>query len=334
MPRFFMLLLACCWTQWLSTQELFTIKGEAQGTYYIIKYVAVKEVNCRQGIDTIFNKMDASLSLYKPGSLINRFNEQGDGVRMDSYMAAVLRKSLEVYKISGGLFDITVKPLVDAWGFGVKRHREVPKRENIREILKHVGSRYLLIDGDSLLKKKPGVQIDCNGIAQGYTVDVICEYLSSLGIENYLVDVGGELRSKGKNPKNRNWTIGIERPESDGDRVYPSMATIVLNGQGVATSGNYRRFFDEGEIRYTHTINPKTGEALHHKVISVTVVAPDCITADAYDNVFFLMGVEKGLKFARQHPELKLAVHYVFKDGNGQTREKYSAAFEQLLLKK
>ena len=302
-------------------------EGKAQGTYYIVKYVSADTTSLQHSIDSIFNAIDQSLSLYRPGSLINRFNA-GDRIRMDVHMHAVIKKSLWISKITAGAFDITVKPLVDVWGFGVHRPavQTVPSADTLKQLLQHVGYRYLQVKGSLLIRRRAGVEIDCNGIAQGYSADVLAHFLEQKGIMNYLVDVGGELCSKGANQQHRIWTVGIERHD-------PVQTIIQLKDKAITTSGNYRRFFDQGGTRFAHTIDPVSGQALHSNIISVTVLADNAITADGFDNALILMGVEKSMEFIRQHPQYGLEVYFIYKDTDGTIKEKFSPGFKNLLIK-
>jgi thiamine biosynthesis lipoprotein len=314
-------------------QRLVTVEGKAQGTYYIIKYLSDDTSSLQPAIDSVFAAIDQSLSLYKPGSLINRFNE-GNTVQMDAHMQTVVLRSIQISKATKGAFDITVKPLVDAWGFGVHKPtiQQVLVADSLKRILQYVGYRYLQVRGQQLSKKKKGVEIDCNGIAQGYTSDVMARFLEQKGINNYLVDVGGELCSSGHNQHGKIWTVGIERPAGNDD-AYPVQTLLTLDNRAITTSGNYRRFFDQGGTRFAHSIDPATGEALHSNIISVTVIAKDAITADGFDNALILMGVEKGLSFIQQHPEYGLEAYFIFKDGNGKIQERFSPGFEHLLIR-
>lgn len=313
-------------------QRLVTMEGKAQGTYYIIKYLSDDPSSLQHEIDSVFADIDRSLSLYKPGSLINRFNE-GNAVHMDPHMQAVVTRSLQISKATNGAFDITVKPLVDAWGFGVHKPamQKRPSADTLKHILQYVGYRHLQVRGTRLTKTKRGVEIDCNGIAQGFTSDVMSRFLEQKGIRNYLVDVGGELCSSGHNQHGKIWTVGIERPADNG--AYPVQALLALDNKAVTTSGNYRRFFDEGGTRFAHSIDPATGEALHSNIISVTVIAKDAITADGFDNALILMGVERGLAFIGQHPEYGLEAYFIYKDESGKIQERFSPGFEALLIR-
>lgn len=314
-------------------QRLVTIEGKAQGTYYIIKYLSDDSASLQHSVDSVFADIDQSLSLYKPGSLINRFNE-GSTVQMDLHMQTVVMRSLQISKATKGAFDITVKPLVDVWGFGVRKPvtQQIPAADTLQRILRYVGYQYLQVRGQQLSKKKKGVEIDCNGIAQGYTSDVMARFLEQNGIRNYLVDVGGELRSSGHNQHGKIWTVGIERPATD-DNDYPVQALLTLDNKAITTSGNYRRFFDQGGTRFAHSIDPATGQALHSNIVSVTVIAKDAITADGFDNALILMGVERGLSFINQHPEYGLEAYFIFKDKNGKIQERFSPGFERLLIR-
>ncbi|HEU4551552.1 MAG TPA: FAD:protein FMN transferase [Chitinophaga sp.] len=312
-------------------QHLQVCEGKAQGTYYIVKYISSDTASLQHAIDSIFEQIDQSLSLYRPGSLICRFNA-GRQVQMDAHMQAVITRALEVSRATGGAFDITVKPLVDAWGFGPVKPawKGIPPADTLRRRLQLVGYRYLQVNGNVLRKQKAGVQIDCNGIAQGYTVDVLARFLERQGIANYLVDVGGELRAGGHNAQHKIWSVGIEGPSS-GSGDAPVQNLVYLAGKAIATSGNYRRFFDQGGTRFAHTIDPVSGQALHNNIISVTVIAGDCITADGFDNALILMGVDKALSFLQQHPQYGLDAYFIYKDAAGNIQERCSPGFKKYL---
>ncbi|WP_160713962.1 FAD:protein FMN transferase [Chitinophaga solisilvae] len=335
--RFFQLLACLLLTLRLTAQEapplrLVACEGKAQGTYYIVKYLSADTTSLQPRIDSLFEVIDKSLSLYRPGSLINIFNATGS-VQMDEHMKAVVEKAVLTSKATRGIFDITVKPLVYLWGFGVTKpsFKGIPPQDSIRKALSYVGYRYLKINGNRLTAIKKHTEIDCNGIAQGYTVDVLGKFLERQGIRNYLVDVGGELCAKGMNQQHKTWRIGIERP-APGDTAYePIQGLVQLPDKGIATSGNYRRFFDQGRTRFAHTIDPVTGMALHNHIISVTVIARDCFTADAFDNPLILMGVEKGLQFIAQHPEYDLEALYIYKAANGTISEACSNGFRKYM---
>jgi FAD:protein FMN transferase len=265
--------------------EAYRITGSAQGTSYAVTYYARRETVTKIQTDSIFKSLDASLSIYQPGSLINTFNAAPDGVEMDNHLRRVVEKSLEIFRETGGLFDITVYPLVRAWGFGTKATDAMPDSNAIREILPCVGSRKLQISGRRLSKANPCVQIDVNGIAQGYSVDVVAGFLELRGIANYIVEVGGEIRVKGrKYPGKELMKIGIETPALT-EFDAPVIREVIRIGEGaVTTSGSYRKYRESGGLRLSHIIDPATGFPVQREIVSATVVAPDAMTADGFDN--------------------------------------------------
>ena len=312
------LLGACVSTRNINVpEELFQQQGSAQGTTYSIRYIATDSVLTAVMTEKLFAELDQSLSIYKPGSLINKFNESPSGVNVDAHLKAVVEKALYVNKATNGSFDITVYPLVDAWGFTIKN------------ILSCVGSKYLKLNGNFLSKEKTCVKIDVNGIAQGYSVDFIAGKLDQLGIKNYMVEVGGEIKTKGANTINkRDWTIGIEQPNDEGFEPY--RALLRVNDAAVTTSGSYRKFYDSEGKRITHLINPFTGYSIVSDLISVTVIAKDAITADGFDNALMFLGKDNALKFLQTHRELE--AYLIYKKTNGTVGDTATAGFKKFLL--
>lgn len=305
------------------------INGSAQGTTYHITYYAEDSLVTKQQIDSILDRIDSSLSLYKPYSLINRFNQSADGLIPDKHLANVVRKALTVYQATDGFFDITVYPLTAAWGFGPSKTDSMPGNEIIQQILPCVDSRLLYWQGTKLVKKKPCVQLDPNGIAQGYSVDVLADFLEAKGIRQYLVELGGEIRVKGrKMPGNEKMSIGIEAP---GDETAPALMEkiIWLEKGAVTTSGNYRRYHESQGRRISHLLDPHTGYPLQNELISVTVFASDAITADAYDNALMAMGLEKALRFVEQREEL--AAYFIYRKADGAIGDTASRQFARFL---
>lgn len=305
------------------------ITGAAQGTTYHITYFANDSTVSKKQIDSILNRIDSSLSLYKPYSLINRFNRSGKGIIADEHLLNVTRKALNVYQTTGGLFDITVYPLTDAWGFGPVKTETLPDSSTIKRIMPCVSSRLLYLHDHQLLKHKPCVQLDANGIAQGYSVDVLAGFLERNHIQDYLVELGGEIRIKGrKRPGNDKMTIGIETPDDDTSGI---MYKIIRVDQGaVTTSGNYRRYHESQGQKISHLLDPRTGYPVRNELISVTVYAPDAITADAYDNALMAMGLEKAIAFvnSRNH----LAAYFIYHRPDGTIADTASRNFSALII--
>ncbi|HEY9559885.1 MAG TPA: FAD:protein FMN transferase [Anseongella sp.] len=331
-----------CEKQAVELQEV-RFNGYAQGTTYHVIYLQGNGTSYQSEMDSLLEEIDSSLSLYLPGSLINRFNEHPRGVRMDNFLREVVEKAYVVSRETGGTFDLTVKPLVDAWGFGEQRHSVVPDSDRIRSLLDLVDFRLLEIKGDSLIKKHPDVRIDANGIAQGYTLDVLAGFLEKKHVRNYLVELGGEIRVRGKNREGRGWRIGVETPpepssgtdhdpssEAASSLARPLTRMISVSDKGVSTSGNYRRFFESGGKHYAHTIDPRSGYPVQNKLISVTVVAPDCITADAWDNALMVMGISDSFEKLRKNG--KIEALFIYADENGHLRDTSTAGFHKFYI--
>lgn len=313
------------------TPETYRITGEAQGTTYAIIWYAESESVTKAQIDSIFKSLDASLSIYQPGSLISRFNASPEGIQMDGHLARVVERSMQIYGETNGLFDITVYPLVRAWGFGVKVADTMPDSAAIRQLLACVGPDKLQISGRTLLKAVPCVQIDVNGIAQGYSVDVVARFLEARGISNYMVEVGGEIRTKGrKQPGNDPMKIGIETPSVHAFDV-PAIREVISIGNGaVTTSGSYRKFRESGGRRLSHIIDPKTGFPVQREIISATVVAPDAITADGFDNALLAAGIDGAFEILSHHPEMQ--AYFIYRKPDGAVADTASAGFARYIV--
>lgn len=307
----------------------FRMEGYAQGTTWHILYFAKDSTIRQDEIDRALEKVDSELSIYKPYSQISRFNNTGSGLRISPDFQTVVSKSLEVYKNSNGLFDITVLPLVEAWGFGAKKPSALPDSAAIQALLPLIGSNKIHLTGDSLSKDLPHIRIDVNGIAQGYTVDVLANLLEQKGITRYLVELGGELRLKGPRPDGRPLTVGIEAPPRNVFDAASMQRTIKLDSGALTTSGNYRKFYLNGSRKISHLIDPMTGFPFDNELISVTVWAPDAITADGYDNVLMGMGLKRSFEFLKMHPEMQ--AFFIFTSPDGSVRDTATAGFQKFM---
>jgi thiamine biosynthesis lipoprotein len=321
-------------------QQQYILHGYAQGTDYSIKYFAESPLVSGHDIDSILTKIDSSMSLYKPYSLINKFNASTKDLIMDTDFSSVMNRSFEIYKDTQGKFDVTVAPLVQAWGFGPKPINLFPDSAKIRELLKNVGMNFLELNGTELIKKQPGVQIDLNGIAQGYSVDVVADYLLHQGITSFVVEIGGEIRMKGPKPDGSAMRIGIEGPALNETIMCSGAQTemnrnqithvISFNEGAVTTSGNYRKYLKAGGKKISHLINPKTGYPLDNQLISVTIYAKDAITADGYDNAVMAMGVEEALAFVSARKNMEAYIIYHRKDGS--VTDTLTAGFRKMIV--
>lgn len=308
------------------------INGRAQGTTYSITYYANDSLVKKATVDSLLNRLDESLSIYKAGSLINRWNASPTGLPIDDHLQNVVSKALDISKETGGGFDITVLPLTEAWGFGANPGESVPTKKEIKKLLKCVGSRHLQLQGDTLKKDKACVMIDINGIAQGYSVDMLAGLLDTYGIDDYVVELGGEIRVKGRKPGNEKMKVGIESPVR-GERVQGMMQSVlVIDSGAITTSGNYRRFYESKGKKISHLLDPRTGYSISNELIAVTVFANDAMTADAYDNALMVMGLKAALEFVEGRRGM--AAYFIYKGKDGAVRDTSSSRFAGLFFRK
>lgn len=304
------------------------ITGFAQGTTYSITYYAFDTLFTKSHADSLFEAVDRSLSIYSDSSLVSRFNRTAAFVVPDEHLYTVVKRSLEIYDLTNGKFDITVKPLMDAWGFGMTERDSLPGKEEIGKILSCVGSGFLKLNSGKLQKLKPCVELDPNGIAQGYTVDLIGEFLTTLGIHNFLVEVGGEIVVKGKKmPSGEPMQIGIESPSDDLLSPFLVTKSISMDSGAITTSGSYRKFYEKDGKTITHIIDPKTGNYLQSPIISVSVYAKDAITADGVDNALLLMNIKEAVQFVEDN---ELGAFFIYRDSNGKVYTKKTSRFPTL----
>ena len=304
--------------------------GYAQGTTFHISYLFKGEAKDRsQAIDSILKSVDRSLSTYDSKSLISQLNA-GLGITIDAHLREMLNQSKEVYVNSKGYFDPTIAPLVQFWGFGPEANIN-KDTALVESILQLTGFNKLNYQANSL-KLPVGMSLDFNAIAQGYTVDLIAEYLEKEGIRNYMVEVGGEVRCLGENYQGKKWRIGVDKPTEEIDQQDRFQFIIAIDSAALATSGNYRKFWVDSlsGMRYSHTIDTKTGWPAKNRLLSASVVANKASTADAYATAFMAMGLEKSIKYLDQNKGLEVYLIYSDKEGNWQVYQ--SPGFKKMLV--
>ena len=301
--------------------------GKTQGTFYHIKYLSDQGKNYQEEVDSLLFLVDNSLSTYNKSSLITRINS-GEEVVTDSLFRTVFRSAKEVFTSSNGLFDCSIAPLVNAWGFGFSEKQKMDTNR-VSNLLKIVGFEKIFLQNDSIIKPKR-MLIDFNSIAQGYTVDLIAYLFDQKGIANYLIEVGGEIRSKGINVEGNLWKIGVDKPTESIDSNDRFQFILELNNKSLATSGNYRKFYMENGIKYSHVINPKTGFPAKNKLLSVTVVHNDCITADAYATAFMVMGLQNSKNFLSQRKDLE--AYFIYRNQNGELANYVTENFKERII--
>ena len=308
-------------------ENIYYIKGEAQGTTYGITYIAKAPVE-KAAIDSILQVIDLSMSTYIDNSLISKIN-RGENLPIDPHFEKVFSASFDIYLQSKGAFDPSIGQLINAWGFGKKENHTPPTQKQIDSLLSLTGmDKVHYIDtprGAFIKKNNPNIQLNFNAIAQGYTSDVIADYFLSKQIPNFIVEVGGELVIHGRNTlKNKPWRIGIDNPLQKPDEDREIVATVELTDCGLATSGNYRKLWTDSLTgqKYVHTINPKTGRPQPSNLLSATVIAPSAMLADGYATTLMALGgIEKAKDFLAQHKELKAVLLYSDEAHKGQIQK-------------
>ena len=309
---FLICLVSCSIDESSKKSVLVTNKGNTQGTYYYIKYLSVSGQSFQTDIDSILNEIDLSLSIYNNNSLISNINN-GDSVNTDFLFNTVFDVSKEINEKTNGAFDPSISPLVDYWGF--YNYTDVKEilvdSTEINNILKNIGFSKIKLK-NNFVQLPTNMSLDFNSIAQGYTVDLIGSYLRKVGVNDFLINVGGENLASGKNQEGDIWKIGIEKPTNKINDDYKLI--LSLNNKAIATSGNYRKFHKINGKKYSHVIDPSTGYPAYNRLLSVSVIHDDCMIADAYATAFMVMGVKKTKDFIKKNKELQVFLIYSSKE--------------------
>lgn len=289
------------------------LKGAIFGTTYNITYQADK--NYTKEIDSLFALVNNSLSTYLPTSIISRINQNDSTVVADDFLIEVFNKSKQIFNETNGYFDPTFGKIINAYGFGSGQKKDSLTTTELKKLMKLVGFEKVSLKNNKIHKQNSSIELNVNAIAKGYGIDVIGRFLEKKGVVNYLVEIGGEIRARGKNSKNKLWTIAIDDPNTDGTRSQSIL--IKVNNQSVASSGNYRKFrIAKNGKKYVHILNPKTGLAQESDLISATVISnKDCADVDAYATAFMAMGFKKTTTFLKKHPNIKAILLYIDKNG-------------------
>jgi thiamine biosynthesis lipoprotein len=317
------LLLAAC-----QRPEPVRLAGEAQGTYYSIQYFDPEQRNLQPQIDSLLQAFDRSASLWVDSSLLRRINA-GETDTLDDILRFLLQNSLHVMEYTQGAFDIRVGRLVQAWGFSF-RQRSEPDSATLAALLRAAHSPVGIADG-RFFRHSPDTELDFNAIAQGYASDLVARLLDSCGIDSYLVDIGGEVVSRGLKPDGSPWRVGIERPAEDRYSEPVVHTAIPLTDASVVTSGSYRKYYERDGVRYSHTIDPATGRPVQHSLLSVSVVEDQCWLADAMCTAYMVMGLDSARRFIAAHPDGPgtAAVYFIY-DSCGTLKEYATKEFNDL----
>lgn len=309
------------------TSEVQKCEGAVFGTFYHITYEA--NTSMQKDIETTLTAVDHSLSPFNPTSVITAINNNTN-LSVDSMFSEVFVLAKEVSAATDGAFDITVAPLVNLWGFGFKNMDNVNEKK-VDSLLKYIGIDNVSLSNGEIHKTHPETMLDCSAIAKGYGVDAVGKCLESRGVKNYMVEIGGEVRVRGLNPRGELWRIGINTPNDDPTSTSNEIEKVLQVTQlSMATSGNYRNFYEKDGKKYAHTIDPRTGYPVQHSILSSTVLAANCATADAYATAFMVLGLEKAQQVLEKHHELM--AFFIYTDEKGQTKEWYTESLRNLIL--
>lgn len=298
--------------------ESHTYQGEALGTTYMVRYFSDDKLEFERSLDSIMDEINSSMSTYITKSDISRINRGDTTVIVDEHFVKVFSASERIYKETDGFFDPTVGVLVNAYGFGPGKPLKKIDSVKLDSLINLVGFDKINIKEDrSIQKEDPSVYLDFNAIAKGYAIDVIAEYLESERVDNYLIELGGELRAKGRNLENENsWVVGIDDPnQAEGERKL--YAKVQLENSAMATSGNYRKFREDSITgqKYVHTINPITGKAERSNLLSASVLAENCMLADGYATAFMALGLERTKEVLKELDNVEAFLMYSTEDG-------------------
>ena len=294
------------------------------GTSYHISYQCDSDLSV--GIKAELMKVDQSLSPFNKESIITAINENKD-VEVDPMFLDVYNLAMQISEDTDGAFDITVAPLVNAWGFGFKQGMELSSNQ-VDSLKQIVGYQKVSLEDGRVKKQDPRVMLDCSAIAKGYGCDMVARFLRGRGIKNFMVEIGGEVVTCGLNPDRLPWKVGVTKPSDDSLSTSHELQTILnVTDKAMATSGNYRNFYYKGGKKYAHTIDPKTGYPVQHNILSATVLAKSCAEADAYATSFMVMGLEKAQKVMERHPELM--AYIIYSDQNGENAIWYSPSLQE-----
>ena len=298
------------------------------GTIYNVSYQSSRDL--QPEIEAELRRVDASLSPFNKQSIITAVNNNRS-VKLDDKFTEVFSLAEKISKETGGAFDITVAPLVNEWGFGFKTGVP-PTRHVIDSLRAIVGYQKVRLTDGVIHKADPRVMLDCSAIAKGYGSDCVARLLRSHGIDNFMVEIGGEVVTSGINPDRVPWRIGVTKPVDDSTQVNQELQTVLnVTDKAMATSGNYRNFYYKGGRKFAHTIDPKTGYPIQHNILSATVIADDCATADAYATSFMVLGLNGAKRILKRHPELM--AYLIYSDDKGKNQVWFSPSLKNKIVK-
>ncbi len=320
-------LLTACGVQ--SSKYIYN-EGMVYGTLYHFVYESPDGKDLHEEMKAKLKEYNRTFSTFDTASVISKIN-RNEPVKLNALFLECYRRAMEISAITGGAFDITTGPLVNAWGFGPEQRKEMTE-ERIDSLRKITGFRKIQLTGGKIQKEDPGMKLDMSAIAKGYTCDLLAAFLQKKGCKNYMVEIGGEVVARGKNEQGRVWTIGISKPEETAFFNNSDLqAKVHLPGHALATSGNYRNYYVKNGKKYAHTIDPSTGRPVEHNLLSATVLAENCMDADAFATAFMVLGTKKSIRLAEKMPDIK--VYFIYSGADGTNQIYFSENFKKHLVK-
>ena len=319
MRRLFYTLLICCFLVNCNTVKKQQFMGTTQGSYYSITYFDDQNRDFSREFDSIFKEIESALSLWDENSIIRRVNRNDTTVVLNQIFIDNFNYAMKAAELSDGYFDPTVGPLVQAWGFHFKEGMEMTP-EIVDSLKQLVDYRKVKIENNKVVKGNPNMTLDFNAVAQGYTTDMIGDYLLSKNVNNFLVDVGGEILARGYKPNGELWKVGIEKPAENKDSERIVQEIVELKDRSIVTSGNYRKYVERGGKRYSHSLNPKTGYPAENKLLSATIIAENTAWADCLASICMVVGLEKAIEIVSPIPSIGIEAYFIYLDDNEEVK--------------
>lgn len=334
MKRIFLFLsLVCCFYSCTNKkqQSLQTVKlnGFIQGTTYSITYLHPEGIDFHDSIKIQLKDFEHSMSIYDSSSVISHINNNKANIKADSIFIAVFEKAQEISTLTNGAFDMTVAPLVRMWGFHNKQRKPVTQAM-IDSVKVFIGYEKVRLEGRKLIKENPNIMLDANAIAKGFSCDLIGQFFETQGVENYMVEIGGEIKTKGKSPRSDRWKVGINKAIDDSTNLVKEIQEVVfLENCAMATSGSYRKFYLRDGKKYSHEIDPHTGHPVEYNLLSVSIIAPEAITADALATACMVLGTEKSIALLNTLEDIE--GYFILSDEKGENKTVMTTGFNQYL---
>ena len=319
MKKIIYIIVLCCLLTNCNTIEKQQFFGNTQGSYYSITYFDEQNRDFSSEFDSIFKEIESTLSLWDENSIIRRVNRNDTTVVLNQIFIDNFNYAMRVAELSKGYFDPTVGPLVQAWGFHFKEGVEMTP-EIVDSLKQLVGYRKIKIENGKVIKENPNMTLDFNAVAQGYTTDMIGEFLLSKNVNDFLVDVGGEILARGRKPNGELWKVGIEKPADNKDSERIVQEIVELDNRSIVTSGNYRKYVERGGKRYSHSLNPKTGYPAENSLLSATIIAENTAWADCLASICMLVGLEKAIDIICPIPSIGIEAYFIYLDEKGEVK--------------